>query len=172
IYGAQVIAAIEAQAFVENDLNRLLDCGTSFIPKDSTIYRLINDLREWHEELPDWRTAREQVVEYYGYDKFPGNCHMVPNHALIIMALLYGDDDFQKSLMIVNTSGWDTDCNSGNVGCLLGIKNGLAGIDFGGPDWRGPVADRLSFATAEGRRGISDAFCDWSSMDISVRSLH
>ena len=29
--------------------------------------------------------------------------------------------------MIVNTCGWDTDCNSGNVGCLLGIKNGLAG---------------------------------------------
>ena len=29
--------------------------------------------------------------------------------------------------MIVNTAGWDTDCNAGNVGCLLGIKNGLAG---------------------------------------------
>ena len=31
--------------------------------------------------------------------------------------------------MIVNSSGWDTDCDSGNVGRLLGIKNGLAGID-------------------------------------------
>ena len=44
---------------------------------------------------------------------------MVPNHALIIMSLLFGDDDFQKTLMIVNTAGWDTDCNSGNVGCIL-----------------------------------------------------
>ena len=157
IYGAQVIAAMEAQAFVEKDINLLLDCGTSFIPKDSTIYRLINDLREWHDELPDWHTAREQVVEYYGYDKFPGNCHMVPNHALIIMSLLYGDDDFQKSLMIVNTSGWDTDCNSGNVGCLLGIKNGLAAIDGSGPDWRGPVADRLYVSAADGGRAITDA---------------
>src|SRR5256885_8650621 len=48
-----------------------------------------------------------------------------------------------KSLMIVNTCGWDTDCNSGNVGCLLGIRNGLEGI-YSGPDRRGPVADRRS----------------------------
>jgi hypothetical protein len=58
--------------------------------------------------------------------------------------------------MIVNTSGWDTDCNSGNVGCLLGIKNGLAGIEAG-PPWRGPVADRLYLPTADGGRAITDA---------------
>ena len=120
-------------------------------PPDSIIYRLIDDIREWHAAEPDWRKTREQIAANYGYDKYGGNCHMVPNHALIILALLYGDDDFQKSLMIVNTCGWDTDCNSGNVGCLLGIKNGLAGIDAG-PDWRGPVADRLYLATADGGR--------------------
>ncbi len=81
---------------------------------------------------------------------------MVPNHALIIHALLYGEDDFQRSLMIVNTCGWDTDCNSGNVGCLLGIKNGLDAIDAG-PDWRGPVADRMYLPTADGGRAITDA---------------
>jgi hypothetical protein len=58
--------------------------------------------------------------------------------------------------MITNTAGWDTDCNSGNVGCLMGIKNGLAGIDAG-PDWRGPVADRLYLPTADGGRAITDA---------------
>jgi hypothetical protein len=58
--------------------------------------------------------------------------------------------------MIVNTCGWDTDCNSGNVGCLMGIKNGLAGIDAG-PDWRGPVADRLYLPAADGGRAITDA---------------
>ena len=58
--------------------------------------------------------------------------------------------------MIVNTSGWDTDCNSGNVGCLLGIKNGLAGLEDG-PDFRGPVSDRLYLPTADGGRAITDA---------------
>jgi ADP-ribosylglycohydrolase len=156
IYGAQVIAAMEAQAFVESDINKLIDTGVSFIPKDSIIYRMIDDIREWHAEFNDWHDARDQIVANYGYDKYGGNCHMVPNHALIIYSLLYGDDDFQKSLMIVNTSGWDTDCNSGNVGCILGIKNGLTGIDAG-PDWRGPVADRLYLPTADGGRAISDA---------------
>jgi hypothetical protein len=41
------------------------------------------------------------------------------------------------------------------VGCILGVKNGLAGIDAG-PDWRGPVADRLYLATAEGGRAVTD----------------
>ena len=131
IYGAQVIAAMEAQAFVENDIQKLIDTALRFIPSSSIIYRLIAEIREWHASEPDWRKTREQIAANYGYDKYGGNCHMVPNHALIILALLYGDDDFQKSLMIVNTCGWDTDCNSGNVGCLMGIKNGLAGIDAG-----------------------------------------
>ena len=69
------------------------------------------------------------IVQNYGYDHYGGNCHMVPNHALIVLGLLYGDDDFQKTLMITNTAGWDTDCNSGNIGCLMGIKNGLAGLE-------------------------------------------
>jgi ADP-ribosylglycohydrolase len=159
IYGAQVVAAIEAQAFVERDLNRLLDTAVSLIPKDSLIYRMIGQIRHWHASEPDWRKTRQQIVANYGYDKYGGNCHMIPNHALIIHALLHGDDDFQKSLMIVNTCGWDTDCNSGNVGCILGIKNGLAGINAG-PDWRGPVADRMYLATADGGRAISDALTE------------
>ncbi len=156
IYGAQVLAAMEAQAFVESDIAKLLDTGVSFIPKDSVIYRMIADLCEWRGKEPDWRKGFELLAANYGYDKYGGNCHMVPNHGLIILSLLYGDDDFQKTLMIVNTCGWDTDCNSGNVGCLMGIKNGLAGIDAG-PDWRGPVADRIYLPAADGGRAITDA---------------
>ena len=156
IYGAQVIAAMESLAFVEPDLDKLLDVAVTFIPKDSVIYRMIGDIREWRTEIADWREAFSLLAANYGYDKYGGNCHMVPNHGLIVLSLLYGDDSFQKALMIVNTCGWDTDCNSGNVGCLMGIKNGLAGIDAG-PDFRGPVADRLYLPTADGGRAITDA---------------
>jgi ADP-ribosylglycohydrolase len=156
VYGAQVVAAIEAQAFVESDLHKLIDTAIGLIPGDSVIYRMIQDLREWRSHEPEWRKTRDKIVANYGYDKYGGNCHMVPNHALIIHALLHGDGDFQRSLMIVNTCGWDTDCNSGNVGCILGIRNGLAGIDHG-PDWRGPVADRIYLPTADGGRSITDA---------------
>ncbi len=170
IYGAQVIAAMEAQAFVEQDIQVLIDTALRLIPSNSIIYRLVNEIREWHASEPDWRKTREQIAAFYGYDKYGGNCHMVPNHALIIHALLHGENDFQKSLMIVNTCGWDTDCNSGNVGCLLGIKNGLAGINAG-PDWRGPVADRMYLATAEGGRGITDAVSEAVHIVNSGRAL-
>ncbi|HYO29723.1 MAG TPA: ADP-ribosylglycohydrolase family protein, partial [Thermomicrobiales bacterium] len=157
IYGAQVVAAMEAQAFVESDIDRLLDTAVGLIPADSTIRRLIDDVRGWHATERDWRQTREKIAANYGYDKYRGACHMVPNHALIVHALLHGEDDFRRSLTIVNTCGWDTDCNSGNVGCLLGIKNGLATLDASPYDWRGPVADRLYLATADGGRAISDA---------------
>lgn len=96
IYGAQVIAAMEAQAFVERDLHKLIECAISFIPRDSIIYRLINDIREWRDKIADWRKARELLQQHYGYDKYGGNCHIVPNHGVIMLGLLYGDDDFRS----------------------------------------------------------------------------
>lgn len=156
IYGAQVVAAMEAQAFVESDRFKLLDTAVGLIPANSVIYRMISELREVHAKEADWRKAREWIVANYGYNQYVGGCHMVPNHALIILGLLYGDDDFTRSLMITNTSGWDTDCNSANIGCLMGIKLGLEGIDRCAYDWRGPVADRLLLPTADGGSAITD----------------
>jgi ADP-ribosylglycohydrolase len=171
IYGAQMLAAMEAQAFVESDTNKLLDTGLSFIPRDSVIARLVHDVREWHAQESDWRKTREFIGRDYGYDTYPGNCHMVPNHALIIHGLLHGEDDFSRSLMIVNTCGWDTDCNSGNLGCLLGIKNGLRTFE-GGKDWRGPVADRLYLPTADGGRAITDAVTETYHIVNTSRDLN
>src|ERR1044071_5854777 len=54
IYGAQVIAAMEAQAYVERDLNVLLNTATKLIPRESLIYQLIDDIRGWHAQQPDW----------------------------------------------------------------------------------------------------------------------
>jgi hypothetical protein len=153
---AQLLAAMEALAFVEPDINALLDCGLALIPHDSIIARLVNDGREWHAGEPDWRLARERVAARYGYDRYGGGCHVVPNHALIVLGLLYGRDDLRETLAIVNACGWDTDCNAGNAGCLLGIKNGLAGIDAA-PELREPIADRLYLSSADGGRAISDA---------------
>jgi len=156
VYAAQLLAAMESQAFLERDVHRLLDTGLSMLPADCLIRRLVDDLRDWRAKYEDWHVCLDLIFTHYGYDKYSGNCHVVPNHALVIMALLYGGDDFRRALSIVNTAGWDTDCNSGNVGCLMGIKEGLSGIDAG-PDFRGPVADRLYLPTADGGRTVTDA---------------
>ncbi|MGB8980608.1 MAG: ADP-ribosylglycohydrolase family protein [Anaerolineales bacterium] len=170
VYGAQVLAAMEAQAFVEGDIDRLIETGQSVIPKSSILYRMIGDLREWHAQDCDWQKTFHRIERRYGYDQFPGNCHMVPNHALIILGLLYGQGDFQQSLMVTNTCGWDTDCNSGNLGALLGIRNGLAGFE-GNADWRGPVADRMYLPTMDGGRCVSDAVIESYHIVNNARAM-
>jgi ADP-ribosylglycohydrolase len=170
VYAAQVLAAMEAQAFVEADINKLIDCGVSFIPRDAVIYRMIADIREWHAADPDWHKGREKIAGLYNYENYGGNCHVVPNHGLILLGLLYGDSDFNKSMLIVNTAGWDTDCNSGNLGCLLGIKDGLETF-ANGVDWRGPVADRLYLPAADGGRAVTDAVIETQHVVNTGRAL-
>ncbi|MBV8101566.1 MAG: ADP-ribosylglycohydrolase family protein [Verrucomicrobia bacterium] len=154
IYASQLLAAMEAQAFVEPGIDQLIETGLKYLPADCLVTRLVNDVRNWHRADNDWGLTRDRIEHQYGYDKFPGNCHVIPNHAIIILSLLYSQDDFSRALMIANTSGWDTDCNSGNVGCLIGIKNGLAAIP---KKLREPVADKLYLSTADGGRCITDA---------------
>ena len=156
VHAAKLLAAMEAEAFLTSDIDRLIDVGVSVIPGNSLIARLVADVRGWHREIADWREARQKIEDHYGYDKFPGNCHVVPNHALIILALLYSRGDFHQAMMIVNTAGWDTDCNSGNIGCLIGVMHGLKGLE-GGPDWRGPLADRAIISASDGGYAINDA---------------
>jgi len=155
IYAAQIIAALVAGAFIESDIGALLDQALRTIPTDSLISTLIQTLREWHVQESDWRANRLRLATEFSYERFGGQCPIVPNHGLIILSLLHGGGDFDRSMEIVNTSGWDTDCNSGNVGSILGVRNGLAG--FEGRDWRGPVADRLYLPSADGGRAITDA---------------
>ncbi|MCG3181131.1 MAG: hypothetical protein BIFFINMI_03505 [Phycisphaerae bacterium] len=156
VYAAQLVAAMESAAFVESDMDKLLDIGLGVIPDGCLIARIHRDVRGWAADHgDDWRKTLADIQAKYGYDRYGGGCHVVPNHAVMVMAWAHAPDDFQRSLMIANTAGWDTDCNSGNVGCLMGIKDGLAGI-AAGPNWQQPFADRLLIPTAEGTHGVTD----------------
>jgi ADP-ribosylglycohydrolase len=168
VFGGQVIAALVAQAFVEKDILKMIEAAVSFIPEDSILATMITEIRSWHASGISWVAAFQKLKEKYGYDCYRGGCHIVPNHGVVILALLFGGGDFSRSLMICNTCGWDTDCNSANVGCILGILNGLEGIDSG-YDWRGPVRDRMYLPTADGGRCVSDAVIE--ALEI-VRVAH
>ncbi|KAI1139403.1 ADP-ribosylglycohydrolase [Hypoxylon sp. FL0543] len=165
VYAAMMWAAMEAQAFVSNDVDHLLDTGLRCVSHVSLIAKLVGDVRRWCAEDGDWMKTRQRIEDTYGYDKFPGFCHVVPNHGVMIMSLIYGGHDFAEAMHIVNTCGWDTDCNSGNVGCLVAIMHGLAAFDSktseGGADrrldWRGPLADRALISSADGGYSINNA---------------
>jgi hypothetical protein len=91
---------MEAQAFVEADLNKLLNTAVQFI-QDSVIYRMIDDIRDWHAGFLTGAAPASRLRRTTATTSSPATA-IVPNHALIILGLLYGDDDFQKSLMITN----------------------------------------------------------------------
>ena len=150
------LASIQAAAFFESKIDTLLDIGYSFIKNDE-LKRTINDLRNKCCKVgDDWRIVRIWLEENYSYDRFPGNCPMIPNHLILLASLILGGDDFQKALKIAVSSGWDTDCNAGNLGALNGIRLGLRSIDSG-PDFRGPIADRIYVVGADGGECISDS---------------
>ena len=154
VQAARVVAALVAQAFVATDMDQMLDTATSLIRPDSLIRTVIDDVRGW--AAGDWHRTRQLIGERYGYDRYGGNCHVVPNHAIVIAALAHSGGDFSQAMRIVNTCGWDTDSNAGNVGAITGVLGGLAGL-AAGPDWRTPVADRMYLPTAEGGASVTDA---------------
>jgi ADP-ribosylglycohydrolase len=169
LHAARVVAALVAQSFVETDVGRLLDAASSLIDKESLIHRVVDDVRTWHAGGDDWRAGFARIQERYGYDRYGGNCHVVPNHALVINALVHSAGEFSRAMTIVNTCGWDTDSNAGNVGAICGVRGGLAGLGGAGatseagagsavsPDWRGPLADRMYLPSADGGATITDA---------------
>ncbi|KXL46581.1 hypothetical protein M433DRAFT_160304 [Acidomyces richmondensis BFW] len=156
VYAAMLLAAMEAEAFVSKDVNHLLDTGLSYIPSDSLVARMIKQVREWVEADNDWLKTRQRIEDLYGYNKFCGNCHVIPNHGIMILALLCGGHSFHTAMHIINTCGWDTDCNSGNIGCLVALMHGLQAFEEG-PNWRGPLADQALISSADGGYSINNA---------------
>lgn len=155
VHAAVVVAAMVSAAFVEQRMTRLLDVGVSLIPANSLIAKVHRDVRAWCRADRDWHKTFARIDKKYGYWKYGGNCHVIPNHAIMVMAWCYAPDDFYEAQRIINTAGWDTDCNAANVGSVMGVKVGLQGINAR-YDFQGPFADRLLLPTSEGTRCASD----------------
>jgi hypothetical protein len=133
---------------------KLIDIGLNTIPEESEYALVIRDMIRFYQEYPDdWHKARRYIDSNWGYNRYPGIVPIIPNAAIIVIALLYGAGDFSRSIQIANISGWDTDCNVGNVGAIMGVAVGLAGID---QHWRDPLNDFIVSASVQGTRNIID----------------
>ncbi|MDO5689429.1 MAG: ADP-ribosylglycohydrolase family protein [Tissierellia bacterium] len=169
IDAAVYLAAIEAMAFEEKNLDTLLDRGLAYISHPLLI-SLIADIREQCAKAKDWKEVRQWIADHHGYERYPGNCPMVTNHLVVLASLLLGGDDFQESIMIATSMGWDTDCNAGNVGCVNGIRLGLECYDQG-TDLRKAVGDRMYVVSSDGGSCISDAVLETRKLLIDASEL-
>ena len=152
--GAAFIAACIARAFDAGNVREIIDAGLAVIPPDSRYAEVVRSVRAFHADHPeDWRACRDMLERDWGYDRYPGACHIIPNAGVCAAALCYGEGDFARTIEIAAMCSWDTDCNAGNVGTITGVFGGLAGI----PDhYRKPVNDCIVLSGISGYLNILD----------------
>lgn len=140
VNGGMFIAACVSSAFKAKSVIEIINDGLSVLPQDSEYYQMALDIIDFHKKNP---VTPDDCFRYirskYWTDKYPGQCHIIPNAAIVVYSLLYGDGDFDRTLKIANYSGFDTDCNVGNVGAIMGVYCGLAKINY--EKWIKPIND-------------------------------
>lgn len=148
LYGAAFIAACIAAAYTARSVDEIFDAGLAQIPADSTYAAVVCAVRDFHRQHPDdWRKCMEMLIEKWGYDRYGGVCHIIPNAGVCALAMAYGGGDFARTVEIATMCGWDTDCNAGNVGTILGVFCGLEGL----PErYRKPINDGIILSGISG----------------------
>lgn len=148
IEGARFIAAAVAAAFTEKSIAAVIDRAMLELNPDLAYAKMLRDIIGFCHTCPDEPDRCLKYIEdNYGYDRFGGVCHIIPNSALIIMALCYGGGEFEKTICLLCSCGWDTDCNCGNAGSILGALCGLSGIP---QKWITPINDLLIASSSVG----------------------
>lgn len=136
-YAAMFVAAMESAAFLTSDIETLIKIGLSKIPENCRMAASIKIVLEGYKNGLDWKSVRNQVVEYsadLGWFQAPANV------SFAIIGLLFGEGDYKKSLILAVNCGDDTDCSAATLGALMGIMRGTAGIP---QDWLEYIGDGI-----------------------------
>lgn len=153
LHGAMFVAACNSAAYIRKNINDTIQDGLSVIPEDCEYSKVVKNVMNFYQkEKDDWHKCYQYIFNNYGYDKYKGVCHIIPNSAIMILSMLYGNNDFSLTQSIINRCGWDTDCNAGNVGSILGILVGLEGIE---DKWIRPINDLMLASSVIGNLNIS-----------------
>ena len=121
VAGARFIAACIALAYVKSNIKEIMEEALGYISKDGNYYKVVKEMMAYYEAGKSSDEAYGCLREKYWMDCYKGICHIIPNAGIIAIALLYGEGNYLKTMELVNLLGFDTDCNAGNVGSILGI---------------------------------------------------
>jgi hypothetical protein len=137
LYGGQFVGGMYAKAFFEDDMEKIVRAGLKCIPQKSQYAECIRDVLGWYKQNPDdwqktWQLVEEKYQDNpdyrrYSCSKGDFNIDAKINGAYIVMGLLYGKGDPDKTIIISTRCGQDSDCNPSNSGGILfttiGFKN-------------------------------------------------
>lgn len=164
--GARFIAACIAAAFQDKPVAELgpeqksarmrsvIEAGLSRVDSDSLYRKIADAVLDFHDRHPEnWRTCMEYLIREWGYDRYAGLCHIIPNAGVCVLSLAYGAGDFAHTVEIATMCGWDTDCNAGNVGTIAGVLGGLESLPA---RYRDPINDAIVLSGLPGSLNILD----------------
>jgi len=137
VHAAQFYSAIYASAFFEPNVENLVVEGLTAIPTTSRTYQVITDVLSWYLDDAkdghlDWRATRLKLYDnYQGNNSFGRYYNWVEstiNTGATVLAILYGQGDFKKTIQIGVLAGWDCDCNPATACGLIGIIKGFSNL--------------------------------------------
>ncbi len=125
MYAGQFIGALYAEAFFDTDIPRIIEKALKAIPAECQYAEMVRDMLAWHRENPtDWEAAWQKALAKYRRDpqyqrasNGPIDCKI--NGAVVLLGLLYGDRDMDKTIEIACRGGFDSDCNPSSAGGVL-----------------------------------------------------
>ena len=89
LHGAAFMAAAISKAFETSDMEAIIAAGLKQIPADC-LYRKVFDAVErcYRNDPQDWRACLAMLQAEWGYDRYPGVCHIIPNAGVCALALI------------------------------------------------------------------------------------
>ncbi len=145
IYGEMWAAAMLAGAPFVKDAREVITVGLSEIPAESRLAEAIHEVLAWRAEGIDFEEAIRRV--HAKWDETWGHhwCHTISNAQIVALGLLWGEDDFEKSICRAVQACFDTDCNGATVGSIYGMLHGAKALP---EKWIGPLHDGLETGIA------------------------
>ena len=142
MHAGQFIGAMYGEAFFESDPAKIIRAALRCLPAQSQYAGMVRDVLQWVQDNPDdWQKTWQQVEDKYHKDpKYthglcskPGGAGAFSidvklNGAYVLMGLLYGKGDPDKTILIACRSGQDSDCNPSNAAGILFTTIGAAKI--------------------------------------------
>lgn len=140
VWAEVFFAALQSAAFVENDVNVLLDRAESLLPAKSRVRRVSADIRRWWALHQDVGAVRDLLISRYAEANFTD---VKVNVGFTLLGWLAGEGDFGRSLCLTTNCGYDTDCTAATLGALLGILN----PDGISAEWTNPIGSEIVYST-------------------------
>lgn len=134
VYGGQFMGGMYAEAFFSTDNEAIVRAGLACIPAESQYAGMVRDLLRWHAEAPnDWQACWAKIIEKYRKNpefqkSSNGAIDVKVNGAILLMGFLYGNRDFDKTIVIATRGGFDSDCNPSSAAGPLFTSVGFKAI--------------------------------------------